>query len=78
MFYNCSSKHSVYLAKYFLGRGTVPFPDPIPTLEGTPFPRRHPREVTTVDHNVKQYIDESLPAQLEKSGNFVHSKTVTL
>jgi len=32
----------------------------------------------TIDHSVKQYIDESLPALLEKSGNLVLWKVVTL
>jgi len=32
----------------------------------------------TVDHSVKQYIVESLPAVLENSGNLVLWKVVTL
>jgi len=32
----------------------------------------------TVDHSIKQYIDKSLPAQLEKSANLVLWKVVTL
>jgi len=47
------------IPKIFRGGGIAHSPDP--------------REATTVDHSVKQYIDESLPVQLEKSGNLIYS-----
>jgi len=66
------------IPEIFCGGGTAAFLDPIPTGEGTPLPKPHPSEATTVDHCIKQYIDESLPVQLEKSGNLVLWKVVTL
>jgi len=65
-------------SKFFCGGGCPP-PQTLSLLDrGHPFPNPYPREATTVDYSVKQYIDESFPAQLEKSGNLVLWKVVTL
>jgi len=64
-------------SKNFLGRGTIPRPNPY--WAGTPLLVSQPREATTVDHSVKQYIDECLPATTGKvRESRVLGKVVTL
>ena len=59
------------ITKKIMVRGHRPLPNTIHTAEGVPVPKLHLREAKTVDHSVKQYIDESLPVQLKKSKNLM-------